>query len=221
MPDRCRVISLLVLIIILLLLSALLYGPYWLWKRKTEAEIAEGAKYEYQRLVEAKADMVRDISEQEFYALYYKTEIPRYPGYMIAASISFLLSIPLLLVILAAGQWAMNKWLDNTIPEIYLNQFVFGENGFSPLARIEPEALHFILNDWAGFYYFFGFLIAWGLVFAFFMKRYHENTPALLREEIIRLKMQREEGRQASNALGEGEGNGKGDDEGNPDRQTA
>jgi uncharacterized protein YneF (UPF0154 family) len=212
---------LLILIVVLLILSALLYGPYWLWKRKTEAEIAEGAKYEYQRLVEAKAEIVRNISEQEFHALYHKTEIPRYPGYMIAASISFFLLIPLLLVFLAAGRWAMNKWLDNTVPEEYLNRYIFGKDGISPIARIEPEALHFILNDWAGFYYFFGFLFAWVLVFWFFMKRYHEKTPALLREEIIRLKMQKQESQQASNALGEGERNGKGDDEGNPDRQSA
>lgn len=211
------------------------YGLYRLWKRKVDNEIAQGARFEYQRLREAGAKMVDGISEEDFARLYYKTEVPRYPAYLLCAVAVFFLGLPITLSVLNVGHWLLASTMGTEIPAYYFNRFEMSEEGISPILRINPDALQFILADWAGFYYFFGLLFIWVGIFWFFMRRYHHRTPAGLREEILRLRMEREEievpqaiggspeevGREGagSNALGYGEGNGDGDDEGHPDRE--
>jgi hypothetical protein len=49
-----------------------------------------------------------------------------------------------------------------------------------------PEAALYYIRDLAGFYYFFGVLIVWLLIVAFFMRRFHGRRPGYLRDEIIR-----------------------------------
>ncbi|MCQ8186298.1 hypothetical protein [Parvularcula maris] len=162
------------------------YGLYFLWKRRTEADVAEGAAVEYARYQRAEPHLVEGMDEGRFRSLYARTEVPAQPLYTWAAMAIFLLGAPFILALTST----VITWMEVTgvipQPAEAAQQLQVSAEGFRPVARADLEALQLILQGWGGFFSFFALLIFWVLVFFAVMRRYHRTRPGSLREEVLR-----------------------------------
>ncbi|MEM9706776.1 MAG: hypothetical protein AAF850_11955 [Pseudomonadota bacterium] len=168
----------------LLGVSAFLVGLYALWARRIEAEVAEGAAIEWTALSKNDPQVLAGYDEESFAKVYRIVYFPRFPGYALAAALTFLFSFPVILGLLSALS--------------SIRQRAGLGDGSETLARLVPlgprsagadqnEEVALILADnFSGFFFFFGILISWAVIFAFFMARYHARRPGYLRDELIR-----------------------------------
>jgi hypothetical protein len=171
-----------------LALLALLGGAYLFWARRIDAEIREGAEVEWARLVAGEPDLVAGFDLERFAAVYRRVHFPRFPAYGLAALALFLASLPVTLGALAAGAYAAER-LGLTPNSVGLAERYLVEDGrMRIVTAAPPEAAAYWIGDLGGFYYFFGVVLAWMLVVALAMRRYHARRPGHLRDELIRAR---------------------------------
>ncbi len=164
-----------------------LYGLYRWWHKRIDAELNEGAAYEYQRLQKAEPELLEGMSEADFSEIFHMVEVPRAPGYAFSIISSFLVGTPLMLAFLSFGDWAMNRFGVIPNPDVVAGRFFTDSQGQTRFVKdVPPEALQYYVQDLGGFYYFFGMLIFWVAIVWFFMRRYHQRRPGLLRDELLR-----------------------------------
>jgi len=173
---------------LLFFMVALAFAGYLFWARKVRLEIAEGAEVEWARLSRVDPDLLEGLDEKGFAAIYERVHFPRMPGYTLSAVATFLLGAPVIHGLLAGVEALLTPAGAVGGPASVVGEFVV-EDGVAKLVDdVPPEALQYYVQDISGFFYFFGLLIAWGGIFAWFMARYHRRTPGTLREEIIRAR---------------------------------
>lgn len=164
---------------------AVLAALYWRWKRRLEADIAEGAEVEWNRLRETDPEILGGLDRARFDAIYRRVHFPRFPGYALACVASFIVSLPASFGLLAGGLFLADKL--GLAPQTAAVADLLIDDGRMRFVRAAPpEAALYFVRDLGGFYYFFGVLFIWLLIVAFFMRRYHARRPGYLRDEILR-----------------------------------
>lgn len=178
--------------IIAALLSAAA-GLYWRWKRNIDADIAEGAAIEWERLNENEPEFLKGLSEEKFREIYARVHTPRFPGYALATIATFFISLPFTFALLAG--LLLGAQAAGVIPEpVEVVEQLNLEGGDIKLLgkdidqQTRLEMAYYYIGDLAGFYYFFGVIVVWLLIVWFFMRRYHARRPGYLRDEIIRAR---------------------------------
>ncbi len=166
-----------------------LYALYRWWCARIERELAEGAQFEYERLKSAEPEFVEGFTAETFASIYTRAERPRGPGYCLAVIATFLLGSPLMMGLLAGGDWAMHRFGFIPNPSEVVATVMLDDSGQTRIVTdIPPEALQYYVHDLGGFYYFFGMLLFWVAIVGFYMRRYHQRRPGLLRDEVIRAR---------------------------------
>ena len=163
-------------------------GAYWRWRRRIDAEIAEGAAIEWAHFQKHEPEFVAHLDEDGFRAIYKRVNEPRFPGYALAALATFFLSLPVIFMALTA--LLIGAEAAGVLPaQAEAAERLFVDDGKLIFFReTPPEAALYYIRDLAGFYYFFGILFSWLGVVAFYMRRYHARRPGYLRDEIIRAR---------------------------------
>ena len=171
-------------VVLLLALAAL----YWRWRRGIDAEIAEGAAIEWAHFQKHEPDFVAHLDETSFTAIYRRVNEPRFPGYALAAIVTFFLSLPIIFAVLTAIMIGADAAGMTPAPVDTAERLFIADGRLIFFRETPPEAALYYLRDLAGFYYFFGVLFSWLGIVAFYMRRYHARRPGYLRDEIIRAK---------------------------------
>lgn len=167
---------------------AILWGLYWLWARRIEAEIAEGAAIEWEKLQTHDKALIDGLDRPKFDEIYRRVHFPRAPRYALAAFSCFLLSLPAIFGLLAAGLLIADRFGVSPAPAELANRYLIDGDGMRIITAAPPEAALYWIRDLGGFYYFFGVLAAWLAIVAFFTRRYHARRPGHLRDEILRAR---------------------------------
>ena len=174
---------------LIILTCAAVYGAYWYWHRRVEADLAEGAVAEFERLGRVEPALLEGLDQPRFAQIYSKAEMPRLPGHAVAIIITFLVGTPIFLALLSGGDALMHHM--NMVPASaeVVARVAIAEDGSTRMVRdVPPEALQYYVEDLGGFYYFFGLLGFWVAIVWFFMRRYHSRTPGSVRDEVIRAR---------------------------------
>jgi len=161
---------------------------FWRWSRKMNAEIDEGATYQWERFAEIDPDLVAGMSEERFRAAYRRTHYPRFPKYALAIAAAFVASLPITLGLLAGIAWTLDS-IGLSADAQAIAHSVPIEGSIAGVSRDEGEtiALYYV-QDVVKFYYYFGLLFAWLGIIYFAMRRYHKNRPGYLRDELLKEK---------------------------------
>ncbi|MEZ5894599.1 MAG: hypothetical protein R3C58_15810 [Parvularculaceae bacterium] len=167
---------------------AVLGGLYWLWRRKIDAEVAEGAAHEWALFQKNEPAFVAGMSEEKFRKVYARVHTPRFPAYALAAIATFLLSLPVTFALLSAVAWGADML--GFLPEpLEIVRYVhLGEISEPAAGRCNQECQLQLAESFSGFYYFFGVIAMWLTVVFFFTRRFHARRPGYLRDEIIRAR---------------------------------
>lgn len=168
------------------LLIAIPAALYWVWSRRIDGEIAEGAKIEYDALKKSDPDFMANFDEASFAAVYRRVHFPRFPGHALAAFFAFLLSLPLSFALLSAGLALGRKM--GIVPEpVEMAKYIpIGEGSRAESDFCTAECQLHLAQNFGGFLFFFAIIAIWLGIFAFFMHRYHSGRPGYLRDELIR-----------------------------------
>jgi hypothetical protein len=172
--------------LIVLALVAAAGGLYWRWRAKIDEENAEGAAIEWACYQRVEPEFLDGISEEKFREIYARVHTPRFPGYVLAAIATFLLSLPVTLGFLSLLLWAGEKL--GVVPQpVEMVRYVnLGEVRVAESWQCGGECQLYIAEAFAGFYYFFGVIAVWLVIVWFFTRRFHKRRPGYLRDEIIR-----------------------------------
>lgn len=168
--------------------GAIIGALYWRWRRGVDADIAQGAEVTYARYKENEPEFVEGLTEAEFRAVYDRVERPRFPDYALGALLTFAAALPLSFGLLSAGLRLMDRMGATPDTDRTAERLLIRDGKLIFFSDAPPEAASYYLRDLAGFYYFFGVLVIWLVIVAFFMRRYHMRRPGYLRDEIIRAK---------------------------------
>jgi hypothetical protein len=161
---------------------------YWRWRRMIAAEVAEGAAIEWAHLQKHEPEFLAGVSEEKFREIYALVHTPRFPGYVLAMTVTFFASLPVTFAVLALVLWGAQAVGAVPEPVDVANRLLLDDGELLFFRETPPEAALYYLRDVSGFYYFFGVLTVWLGIVAFFMRRYHRNRPGYLRDEIIRTR---------------------------------
>lgn len=168
------------------LVLALAGGAFWHWRKKIDAELAEGAAIEWAHLQKHEPEMLEGFDEKSFAALYTRVNEPRFPGYALATLATFIISLPVTMGLLTASVWAADKAGILPAPVEVVRYVRLGEAQEAKPWQCGADCQLYVAEAFSGFYFFFGILIIWLLIVAFFTRRYHKRRPGYLRDEIIR-----------------------------------
>lgn len=167
---------------------AALGGFYWRWRKRVEEDIAEGAAVEWAYYQNSEPEFLKGMSEEKFREVYARVHRPRFPGYALAAIATFFASLPLTFGALTALLWAGEKAGVFPAPVEVADRLLLDDGKVRFFADAPPETALYYIEDLAGFYYFFGVLIVWLIIVAFYMRRFHARRPGYMRDEIIRAR---------------------------------
>jgi len=163
-------------------------GIYWLWKRRVSAQLRDASDYEWDIFQKNEPKFVDHLDRESFYTVFHRTHFPRYPGYWIGCISAFLLSLPVIFMLLYVLLWLGVKI--GIVPrsaEVADNLFI--SDGKVILFDTAPtETALIYAQNLSGFYYFFGVISAWLLILTLFLRHYHKTRPGYLRDEIIRAR---------------------------------
>lgn len=175
----------------MLLVLLIATGIFWRWRENVRTEIREGAAIEWANLQKNEPEFLEGYDEAGFNEVYNRVYEPRFPGYALAAFATFILSFPVILIALTALAFAASAL--GAIPEpIDVARQMNLEGGEIKILgqsideQTRYQAALYYIRDLSGFYYFFGILISWLGIVAFFMRRFHGRRPGYLRDEVIR-----------------------------------
>ncbi|MEM9988008.1 MAG: hypothetical protein AAF723_00700 [Pseudomonadota bacterium] len=151
-----------------------------------DGDITHGAQSEWDRLSRQDDALLKGLTPSSFQDIYAHTFTPRFPGYVVACIGIFLLGTPLVLGFLEGMLYLATLWEWLPQPGEVATELYMNADGASVVRKVSPETLSYIMQDWSGFYFFFGILFFWiGIVFMM-MRRYHAKERGTLREEILR-----------------------------------
>ena len=163
---------------------------YWRWRRNIDAEIAEGAAIEWAQYQKNEPEFLQGMSENKFREVYAKVHTPRFPGYVLAMVVTFFASLPATFALLVFVMWVAQA-LGLTPDPVELVQVVpLGEVEAAQPWQCNSQCMLQVAEAYSGFYYFFGVLLVWLGIVAFFMRRFHSRRPGYLRDELLRAKAQ-------------------------------
>lgn len=179
------------MLIYLLICAVIIGGGYGLheyWRRKVTEDLHHGARTDYEVFQRHDAKLLDGMDEERFREIYVASQIPRFPSYVLLTVAVFLIGTPVIMALLAgfafyAGEWGIIPQPGDVATELYL-----GAGDASLIRKASPETLTYMIQDYAGFYYFFGLLFFWLAVVYVVMRRYHKRMPGSVREEIMRSK---------------------------------
>jgi len=176
--------------LLLALFGALALAALWFvwWRRKTEADIAESASYEWERLKTSDPELVDGLDEARFRAIFRRVHFPRFPKYALAIAAAFIAALPATFGVLAAAAFALDS-IGLSADAQAVARSIPVEGSIAGVSRDDQEtiALYYV-QDVVKFYYYFGLLFVWLAIVFFAMRRYHSRRPGYLREEILAAK---------------------------------
>lgn len=176
--------------LLLALVGALALAALWFvwWTRRTEADIAESAAYEWERLKTADPELIGGLDETRFRAIFRRVHFPRFPKYALAIAAAFVAALPVTFGLLAAAAFALDS-IGLSADAQAIARSVPVEGSIAGVSRDDQEtiALYYV-QDVVKFYYYFGLLFAWLAIVFFAMRRFHLRRPGYLREEIMAAK---------------------------------
>lgn len=159
-------------------------GLYWLWARRTAADIAESAGLEWTRLQTAEPDLIAGLDEARFRTIFHRVHFPRFPKYALAAAAAFILSLPVSLGLLGGLAWLLGSIGLAEATEVAKMVPLFGTERW--VGRDEGELIAFYwVQDIFLFFYYFGLLAVWLAIVFVAMRRYHRRRPGYLRDELL------------------------------------
>ncbi len=173
-------------IAIILFGLALLSGLYWFWSKRIDAEIAEGAEIEWAALEKNEPELLNGYDRAAFGDIYRLVHFPRFPGYALAALVTFVVSLPLTLAAMSGGVWLAGQAGVLPAPVEIAKYIPIGETRAVDVKGCNAECQIYLAEGFGGFFFFFAILGVWLAIFAYFMRRYHQRRPGFLRDEIIR-----------------------------------
>ena len=173
-------------LVIIAVVLALCWGGYFYWRRKIDAEIAEGAEIEWAHFQKHEPEFVKGYSKEKFFAVFDRVNRPRFPTYALAAFSTFLATLPISFGALVVVLWIAEKLGMTPAPVETAERFFLQDGEMIFFKDTPPEAALYYARDLGGFYYFFGVLFVWLVIVAIFMHRFHKTRPGYLRDEIIR-----------------------------------
>lgn len=159
---------------------------YWRWRKTIEEEIVEGSSIEWDFFQKNEPEFLEGVSKEQFREVYARVHTPRFPGYAFAAIATFFASLPVTLGSLTALLWGAQRLGVFPEPTEVADRLLLDNGEVRFFRQAPPEAALYYIEDLAGFYYFFGVLIVWLVIVAFYMRRFHARRPGYLRDEIIR-----------------------------------
>lgn len=169
-------------------LLAVWWGLLFVWKRRVDSDIAEGATVEWDLLSRKEPDLLKGLDKDDFAALFRRVEFPRGPMHVFSAVAAFVLGAPFVLGITAVTISFMERTGVIPQPAEQAQQIKLTNEGIQLIAKADLTALQYILQGWGGFFTFFSLLIFWVVVFWISFSRFHKNRPGSLREEILRAR---------------------------------
>jgi len=161
---------------------------YWRWRRQIALEIAEGTAIEWAHLEKNEPEFLEGMTREKFDGIYARVHTPRLPGYALAAIVTFVAALPVIFVLLTAVLWGADKAGMLPEPAEVADRLLLDGDEVRFFKAAPPEAALYYVEDVAGFYYFFGVLIVWLAIVAFYTRRFHARRPGYLRDEIIRTR---------------------------------
>ncbi len=171
------------------MLLILAIGVYWLWKKRTDAQLREASDLEFDAFQNNEPKLIDHLDRDSFYKVFHRTHFPRYPGYWLFAMAAFLISLPATFATLAMVLWVGLQ--AGVIPKAtdFADQFLIdSENNVRVVSTAPPETAVYYAQNLAGFYFFFGVIAVWLLIVTLVLRHYHQNRPGYLRDEIIRAR---------------------------------
>lgn len=158
-----------------------------MWRRRVDAEVAEGAEIEWDRLGRAEPDLVQGLDLERFRAVYAKVMTPRGPLYMLMGAAAIVAATPLIFMVMS-GAIYLADMLGLTPERFNIVGFVTVEDGVVRLLDQGSEIARYWNFSIVGFALFFGLIIAWVAIASLFARAYWRRLPGSLREEIIRAR---------------------------------
>lgn len=158
------------------------------WEAGVEADLKEGARAEYDLLRRKRPTLLEGVDPATFEAIHVRVQRPRYPRYLFAVVAVFFLASPVMLGLLSGAAWLAQETGLVPQPGDVATEIYFDSGNASIIRKANPETLAYIVQGWAGFYYFFGMLAFWMLTVWVVMRRYHLRSPGSLEEELIRAR---------------------------------
>ena len=164
------------------------YGLFRYWSNKVEADIAEGASFEFERLKKTDPALLEGFDEARFRKVFSSVEVSQQPFYTWLAGAIFLVGAPFVLAITTITI----RWMEvvGIIPQPaeQAQQLKLSADGIRLVRTADLEALQLILQGWGGFFSFFALLLFCVAVFYAVMRHYHAKRPGSLRDEILRAR---------------------------------
>lgn len=164
------------------------YGLFRYWSNKVEADIAEGASFEFKRLQKTDPSLLEGIDEGRFRKIFSAVEVSQQPFYTWLSAAIFLIGAPFVLLFTTITI----RWMEvvGIIPQPaeQAQRLKLSADGIRLVRTADLEALQLILQGWGGFFSFFALLLFWVAVFYTIMRRYHARRPGSLRDEILRAR---------------------------------
>ena len=170
------------------LITAIAGFGYFYWQKNVRAEIVEGAEISWAHFQKTEPDFVDGLTREQFFKIYDRVHFPRFPGYALAAIVSFFAALPIVFVLLTMLLWGAEVTGIIPQPVDVADQILIRDGELLFFKNAPPEAALYYIRDLAGFYYFFGVLMSWLLIVFLFTKRFHARRPGYLRDEIIRTR---------------------------------
>jgi len=164
------------------------FGAYRWWLGRVQADIAEGAKVEWDLQQRKDPDLLKGLDEAGFAKIFSQVETPRGPIHIFAAVGIFLAGAPIVLAITTLTIRFMERTGIIPQPAEQAQQVRLTGEGIKLVARADLTTLQYILQGWGGFFTFFSLLIFWVVVFFLVIRRLHSRGPGSLREEILRAR---------------------------------
>ncbi|MEM9838269.1 MAG: hypothetical protein AAF830_03845 [Pseudomonadota bacterium] len=174
--------------VIVAVILAVWWGVLFAWRRRVDADIAEGAKVEWDLLNRKDADLLKGLDQPAFAKIFRQVEFPRGPMHVFGAVAAFLAGAPFVLAITAITISFMERTGIIPQPAEQAQELKLTNDGIQLIARADLTTLQYILQGWGGFFTFFSLLIFWVILFWISFSRFHKNRPGSLREEILRAR---------------------------------
>ena len=161
---------------------------YWRWRRNIDAEVAEGAAIEWAQYQKNEPEFLQGMSEARFREVYAKVHTPRFPGYVLAMVVTFFASLPVTFALLVFLMWIAQALGLIPDPVEFVQVVPLGEVTAAQPWQCNSQCMLEVAEAYSGFYYFFGVLLVWLVIVAFFMRRFHSRRPGYLRDELLRAR---------------------------------
>ena len=133
------------------------------------------------------APLMAGVSQERFAPIFERVERPRFPTYVLSALTIFALGTPLVLGLLNLGAFLIERAAGVDYGRT-ATRLQSSDGGLAVARSMDLTQLQYVIEGFAGFYYFFGLAIFWIATVALVMRRYYRRMPGSLREEVLRAR---------------------------------